>query len=170
MHSIGRTVCGNVARAGQMKIFKLALIAGTLILAGCQANQIDQSTTKAIDPAFSDISAADLKAGKEQFLEANYGLAEKKFRKAAELRGDNAEAWMGLAASYDQLGRYDFAERAYQQLFKISGRKPQIVSNYGYSQMLRGNKKEARKLFQEAAKAMPDNPRIKANLKLLSAV
>jgi Flp pilus assembly protein TadD len=154
-----------------MRLLNTALIAGALLLAGCQANQIDQNTTKAIDPvAVSDISAADLKAGKEQFLEANYGLAEKKFRKAVELRGDNAEAWMGLAASYDQLGRYDFAERAYQQLFKIAGRKPQIVSNYGYSQMLRGNKREAKKLFQEAAKAMPDNARINANLKLLSSI
>jgi Flp pilus assembly protein TadD len=154
-----------------MKILNITLIAGALLLAGCQANQIDQATTKSVDPAaVTDISAADLQAGKEQFLEANYGLAEKKFRKAAELRGDNAEAWMGLAASYDQLGRYDFAERAYQQLFKIAGRKPQIVSNYGYSQMLRGNKKEARKLFQEAAKALPDNARIKANQKLLSSI
>jgi Flp pilus assembly protein TadD len=154
-----------------MKILNTALIAGALLLAGCQANQIDKNTTKAIDPAaVTDVSAADLKAGKEQFAEANYGLAEKKFRKAVELRGDNAEAWMGLAASYDQLGRYDFAERAYQQLFKIAGRKPQVVSNYGYSQMLRGNKKEARKLFHEAAAAMPDNARIKANLKLLSAI
>lgn len=154
-----------------MRIFTTALIAGALLLAGCQANQIDQATTRSVDPsAVADISAADLKAGKEQFLEANYGLAEKKFRKAAELRGDNAEAWMGLAASYDQLGRYDFAERAYQQLFKIAGRKPQIVSNYGYSLMLRGNKKEAKKLFLEAAKALPDNARVKANLKLLSAI
>ena len=154
-----------------MRVFTTALIAGALLLAGCQANQIDQATTRSVDPsAVADISAADLKAGKEQFLEANYGLAEKKFRKAAELRGDNAEAWMGLAASYDQLGRYDFAERAYQQLFKIAGRKPQIVSNYGYSLMLRGNKKEAKKFFLEAAKALPDNARVKANLKLLSAI
>jgi Flp pilus assembly protein TadD len=154
-----------------MRLLTTALIAGALLLAGCQANQIDQNTTRSVDPAVvSDISAADLKAGKEQFLEANYGLAEKKFRKAAELRSDNAEAWLGLAASYDQLGRYDFAERAYQQLFKLAGRKPQIVSNYGYSQLLRGNKKEAKKLFQEAAAAMPDNARIKANQKLLSSI
>jgi Flp pilus assembly protein TadD len=44
------------------------------------------------------------------------------------------------------------------------------VSNYGYSQMLRGNKKDAKKLFQEAAAAMPDNARVKANLKLLSSI
>jgi Flp pilus assembly protein TadD len=153
-----------------MKLLSIAAIAGVLVLAGCQSNQIDQTKTTSIKPAAGDISAADLKAGKEQFLEANYGLAEKKFRKAAELRADNAEAWLGLAASYDQLGRYDFAERAYQQLFKLSGRQAQIVSNYGYSQLLRGNKKEAKKLFKEAAELMPDDPRIKANQKLLETM
>lgn len=153
-----------------MRLLSIAALAGVMLLAGCQANQIDKTKTTSISPKPSDISATDLKAGKEQFLEANYGLAEKKFRKAVELRADNAEAWLGLAASYDQLGRYDFAERAYQQLFKLSGRKAEIVSNYGYSQLLRGNKKEAGKLFQEAAGLMPDDARIKANQKLLETM
>ena len=153
-----------------MKLLSIAALAGVLVLAGCQANQIEATKTTSISPKPGDISAADLKAGKEQFLEANYGLAEKKFRKAAELRADNAEAWLGLAASYDQLGRYDFAERAYQQLFKLSGRQAQIVSNYGYSQLLRGNRKEAKKLFKEAAGLMPDNERIKANQNLLETM
>ena len=153
-----------------MKRMTVAVLAGVLLLAGCQSNQIDSTKTTSIAPPQADVSASDLKAGKEQFLEANYGLAERKFRKAVELRADNAEAWLGLAASYDQLGRFDFSERAYQQLFKLSGRKPQIISNYGYSQMLRGNKKEAKKLFQEAAAAMPDDVRIKANQKLLASL
>ena len=153
-----------------MKRMTVAVLAGVLLLAGCQSNQIDNTKTTSIAPPQADVSASDLKAGREQFLEANYGLAERKFRKAVELRADNAEAWLGLAASYDQLGRFDFSERAYQQLFKLSGRKPQIVSNYGYSQMLRGNKKEAKKLFQEAAAAMPSDARIKANQKLLASL
>jgi Flp pilus assembly protein TadD len=148
----------------------IAALAGTMLLAGCQTNQIDGAKTASVTPSQTEAALSDLDAGKRQFAEANYGLAEKKFRKAAELRADNAEAWLGLAASYDQLGRFDFAERAYQHLFKISGRKAQIVSNHGYSHLLRGNKKEARKLFQEAAKLMPDNARIKANQKLLSSI
>ncbi len=153
-----------------MKNVAMASLAGVLVLTGCQSSFVDSMKTKSVQQVPTDVSAADLKDGKAQFFEANYGLAEKKFRKAVELRADNTEAWMGLAASYDQLGRFDFAERAYQQLFKIAGRKPQIVSNYGYSQMLRGNKKEAKKLFQEALNAMPDNPRIAANQKLLATL
>ena len=153
-----------------MKLLSVAALAGVLSLAGCQSKSVDSMKTTSVGPVETDVSASDLRAGKEQFVEANYGLAEKKFRKAVELRSDNAEAWLGLAASYDQLGRFDFAERAYQQLFKITGRQAQIVSNYGYSQMLRGNKKEAKKLFQEASNLMPDNARIKANQKLLASL
>lgn len=153
-----------------MKLLSVAALAGVLSLAGCQSKSVDSMKTTSVGPVETDVSASDLRAGKEQFVEANYGLAEKKFRKAVELRSDNAEAWLGLAASYDQLGRFDFAERAYQQLFKITGRQAQIVSNYGYSQMLRGNKKEAKKLFQEASNLMPDNPRIRANQKLLASL
>jgi Flp pilus assembly protein TadD len=115
------------------KFGKMALgaIGAALLLSGCTANTIDTMSTKAIAPVATDISERDLAAGKAQFRESNYGLAEKHFRKAVELRADNSEAWMGLAASYDQLGRFDFADRAYDQLVKIAGRRGQIVNNMG---------------------------------------
>ena len=75
---------------------------------------------------------------------------------------------MGLAASYDQLGRFDFADRAYDQLLKVAGRRPEIVNNMGYSQLLRGNKKKARKLLDEARNGMADPAVVDANLALLS--
>ncbi len=112
--------------------------------------------------------AADLNAGKAQFREANYGLAEQHFRKAVELRGDNSEAWMGLAASYDQLGRFDFADRAYDQLLKVAGRRPEVLNNMGYSQLLRGNRKKARQLLDEAKNGMADPAVVEANLALLN--
>ena len=58
---------------------------------------------------------------------------------------------MGLAASYDELGRFDFADRAYEALFKVAGRKPQIVSNYGYSHLLRGDKKKAKQAVRRSS-------------------
>ena len=146
-----------------------SLVALTM-LAGCTAEsmqKIDTTETASLSVP-KDVSAADLKLGKEHFIEANYGLAEKHFRKAVELNAENAEAWMGLAASYDQLGRFDFADRAYGQLIKVAGRQPQIVNNMGYSQLLRGNRKEARKLLSEARRQMPGDPIVEANLKLLA--
>src|SRR5579864_6684092 len=45
-----------------------------------------------------------LNLGKKQYRANNFGLAEKYFRKAAELHPRDAEAWLGLAAYYDRLG------------------------------------------------------------------
>src|SRR5580700_6085426 len=42
----------------------------------------------------------DLSLAKENFREGNYGLAERYFRKAVEAGPRDAEAWLGLAASY----------------------------------------------------------------------
>jgi Flp pilus assembly protein TadD len=138
-----------------------------LALSGCTLNSIDSTKTTAIEQPPADISAADLNEGKQQFRAANYGLAEKHFRKAVELRADNAEGWMGLAASYDELGRFDFSDRAYEQLLKITGRKAQVLNNMGYSQYLRGNKKKARQLLLEAKTGMSDTTVVDANLAML---
>lgn len=144
-----------------------AAIAAVMAVSGCTTSAIDSTKTTAINHAPTDVGEADLAAGKAQFRDANYGLAEKHFRKAVELRADNAEAWMGLAASYDQLGRFDFADRAYDQLVKLAGRRPEIVNNMGYSQLLRGNKKSAKKLLLEARNGMTDPTVVDANLAML---
>lgn len=151
----------------QISFAACAVVIAAGLLAGCTTAKVDTTETTAIGAATGDISAKDLQLGKTQFREANYGLAEKHFRKAVELRADNSEAWMGLAASYDQLGRFDFADRAYEQLLKLTGRQPQVVNNLGYSQLLRGNKKKAKALLLEAKKGLVDPTIVDANLELL---
>ena len=145
-----------------------AALAAVLMITGCTTNaRVDTTKTTAIQPTAKDVTATDLTEGKAQFREANFGLAEQHFRKAVELKADNAEAWMGLAASYDELGRFDFADRAYAQLLRVAGRKPQILNNMGYSQLLRGNKKKARIMLLEAKAGMADQTVVNANLALL---
>ncbi|TPM43785.1 tetratricopeptide repeat protein [Mesorhizobium sp. B2-2-3] len=146
----------------------MAAMAAVLMMSGCTTSGVDTTKTTAIQPAAKDVSTSDLAEGKAQFRDANYGLAEQHFRKAVELKADNPEAWMGLAASYDELGRFDFADRAYDQLLKVAGRKPQIVNNMGYSQLLRGNRKKARALLLEAKAGMADPTVVDANLALLN--
>lgn len=147
--------------------FAVATALSAMLLSGCTTGGIDTTETTSIAPVAQDVSAGDLQAGKKQFRDANYGLAEKHFRKAVELRADNAEAWLGLAAAYDQLGRFDFSDRAYDQLVKLAGRQPRIVNNMGYSQLLRGNKKKAKALLIEAKKGLADTTVVDANLALL---
>ncbi|MBL8578603.1 MAG: tetratricopeptide repeat protein [Mesorhizobium sp.] len=153
---------------GKLTLTGIAAILAALMVGGCTTQGVDKTATTAITPMPADVSAADLSAGKTQFREANYGLAERHFRKAVELRADNSEAWMGLAASYDQLGRFDFADRAYDQLLKVAGRRPEVLNNMGYSQLLRGNRKKARQLLNEAKKEMADPAVVDANLALLA--
>ena len=52
-----------------------------------------------------------LKLGIEHFNRGSYGLAEQYFRDAVEKAPRDVTAWVGLAASYDRLARFDLADR-----------------------------------------------------------
>ena len=80
-----------------------------------------------------------MRLAKERFQEGNFGLAQRYFQDAVEKAPKDVAAWIGLAASYDRLGRFDLADRAYRSAVKLSGRTVQILNNEGYSNMLRGN-------------------------------
>src|SRR5499427_4237669 len=80
-----------------------------------------------------------LKLGLEYFKKGSYGLAQRHFRDAVEKAPEDAEAWIGLAASYDRLRRFDLADQAYAQLLKLLGPTPEVLNNQGYSYMLRGD-------------------------------
>ena len=117
-----------------------------------------------------DNSARILALGKENFINQNFGLSERYFRKAVELRTDSASAWAGLAASYDELGRFDLADRAYDQLVKIKGNDPRVLNNRGYSFLLRGDYKKARSYFQRAQSADMTIEHVHGNLSLLEKI
>src|SRR5262249_4257484 len=98
----------------------------------------------------------DLRLGRMNFKHGNYGLP----RRAVESGAREADAWLGLAASYDRLRRYDLADRAYKQLYGLVGRTPEILNNQGYSMMLRGDYAHARTILGEARAKDPNNPYI----------
>ena len=109
----------------------------------------------------------DLSIAKKYFRQGSYGLAEQSFRKAVELHPRDAESWIGLAASYDRLKRFDLADRAYAQAVKIVGPTPEVMNNQGFSYMLRGDYRRARSMFVAAQAKDPKNPYIANNLRLL---
>lgn len=110
----------------------------------------------------------DLSRGKLQYRAGNYGLAEKHFRKAAESHPRDAEAWLGLAASYDQLRRFDLSDRAYAQAIRILGPTTEILNNQGYSYMLRGDYARAHATLLAAQRKDPGNKYVANNLRLLA--
>jgi tetratricopeptide (TPR) repeat protein len=109
----------------------------------------------------------DLSVAKQYYRQGSYGLAERHFRRAVEQGPRDAEAWLGLAASYDRLKRFDLADRAYDQLLKLAGPTPEILNNQGFSFILRGNYRKARQILLLAQAKDPANPYIRNNLDLL---
>jgi len=137
---------------------------------------LDPETTGSIGsepPAIADPGllgsdpSDDLNLGKKQYQAGNFGSAERYFRRAVETHPRDAEAWVGLAAAYDRLRRFDLADRAYEQAVAIMGPTPEIMNNRGYSYMLRGDYRRARSTLMAAAAKDPKNPYIKNNLDLL---
>ncbi len=109
----------------------------------------------------------DLALGKRHYRERQYGLAEQHFRRAVEKLPRDGEAWLGLAASYDRLRRYELADRAYKEALAIYGPRPEVLNNIGYSFLLRGDLRKARARFIEAQAKDPENPTIANNLALV---
>jgi Tfp pilus assembly protein PilF len=109
----------------------------------------------------------DLQRGKRYFRHNEFGLAEKSFRSAVQKHPRDAEAWVGLAAAYDRLHRFDLADRAYGEAIHLIGPTVEILNDQGFSYMLRGDYGRARRKLEQARATDPRNPYVLANLQLL---
>jgi Flp pilus assembly protein TadD len=118
--------------------------------------------------AVKPLAKDDVSLGKHYYRTGNFGLAERHFRAAAESQPRNPEAWLGLAAAYDELRRFDLADRAYAQAVRIVGERVEIINNQGYSYILRGDYTRARERLMLASVRAPDNPHVQANMQLLA--
>jgi Flp pilus assembly protein TadD len=109
----------------------------------------------------------DLSLAKQHFRQENFGLAEHYFRRAVETHPKDGEAWLGLAAAYDRLRRFELADRAYGQAIAIVGPTAEILNNQGYSYILRSDYRRAREKLMAAKAQDPANIYVGNNLKLL---
>ncbi len=141
--------------------------AGFEQLAAADATTSVAMVAKADEAAISRGESDELAKGKQFFRDQSFGLAEKSFRRAVESSSSNAEAWLGLAAAHDQLGRYDLADREYQQVEKKSGVSLALLNNRGYSYLMRGDFTRARRDFAAAERLAPDNAFVRNNLRML---
>lgn len=147
-------------------------------MAGCASQEQLQTSSLAADVSQAGMRTSDmppsegrpsdepLMAGKGYYSRGEYGLAERSFRAAVEANPVNVDAWVGLAASYDHLRRFDLADNAYNHAIKLAGKTPQILNNLGYHHLLMGNRKKAQEYLAAAAAADPGNTFIRGNLKL----
>ncbi len=159
-----------------LKYGLLALGMAVLPLSGCTAANFGGSSAFGGNPGrIADISGQGsytangaLAEARSYFRTNNFGYSAAFYKKAAELSPQNPQAYIGLAASYDRLGRFDLSERVYASLFRITGESVQYYNNVGYSSMLRGNLRNALINFRKAAALDPDNVVVNNNLQLLA--
>lgn len=153
-----------------MRVYRAVRAMGVcacLCLAGCQTRSDEGiAIVPGVEPTLPATNEA-YRVGRVNLAAGNNGLAERNFRQAVEVNKDDAAAWLGLAASYDNLGRYELADRAYDQATSLSGETLEIVNNRGYSYMLRGNGKRALGQFEQALAMDPGNTVILNNIQIL---
>ena len=138
-----------------------------LVLAGCQTRSDEGvAIVPGVEPTLPATNEA-YRVGRVNLAAGNSGLAERNFRRAVERNKDDDAAWLGLAAAYDNLGRYELADRAYTQAIALRGETLEIINNRGYSYMLRGDGKRALEQFERARAMDPSNPVILNNLEIL---
>jgi tetratricopeptide (TPR) repeat protein len=114
-------------------------------------------------------SDEDTRLGWIHLVSGNYGLAEQHYRRAVEATHQNGAAWIGLAASYDRLGRFDLADLAYRHAIRLEGENYIILNNRGYSYLLRGDICRARRLLERAMVLAPGDPTIANNIAVMDA-
>jgi Flp pilus assembly protein TadD len=141
--------------------FAPLLVVLALPLAGCET--LKTSADLVLETSRME-QPTDTLTGKAQFREGNFGLAEEAFRRAVEVDPADAEAWLGLAATHDQLRRFDLADRDYAQVERLAGRNAAFLNNRGFSYLLRGNFPKARADLSAARALDPGNPDIANNL------
>ncbi|PVE21336.1 hypothetical protein DC522_27235 [Microvirga sp. KLBC 81] len=107
------------------------------------------------------------KVAKVQFAAGNYGHAARYYERTVEVEPNNGEAWLGLAASYDRVRRFDLADRAYREAGRLIGDRAEYYNNIGYSYLLRGDVVKARSNFLKAHELDPSSVTINNNLDLL---
>ena len=158
--------------AGNTRLRRLAAAAlFPAILAACTGVTEDTGTGltagSGADVANYAPSDEPYRQGAAHFARGEYGLAEQHFRQATEAAPKDAAAWIGLAAAYDRLRRFDLADRAYGTAIRLTGETAEILNNQGYSYLLRGNPAAARSKFAKARSLDPGNQLVENNLRLL---
>jgi len=167
LSSILVTGCASIEKFGNNIGTPVALQPFSANTATLPASNIATQASPEVTQSISIPGDKPLVEAQRHFYQREYGLSEKLFRQATLENPKSLDAWLGLAASYDKLKRFDLANRAYRQSVKLGGRTPTILNNWGYSYLLRGNVVEARKKFLAAYELEPKNVAVNANLNLL---
>jgi Flp pilus assembly protein TadD len=159
---------GVAASGSTIRLIPILLLA--TVVSACQPSLENRSLSgsgMAAEDAKFYPSDVYVRTAKVYFHNQQYGLAAKNYQNAVEVAPEDLEAWLGLAASYDELRRFDLSDKAYAKVMTLGANNPIVLNNAGYSQLLRGNLPSARRFLLRAYELDPNNPVIKNNVALL---
>ena len=157
-----------------IRIIALGTFCG--LLSSCTTSQFFPNTKKTLPELVVPYNiprvpeAETVQVARKRFVQKNYPEALLYYEEALKLFPDNGEILIEYAASADMSGKFTLSDRAYRRYEKNFGRNFQYFNNYGYSMILRGNYKKAKKYLLEALRFEPSSIVVRNNLILLDKV
>jgi hypothetical protein len=144
----------------------LGSVVACVSLAACNGGWLEV-TQGGRSAAPATATADPFARGKAHYAEGNFGLALQSFQAAIAANGDSVETLNAIAATYDQLGRYDIATMYYKRAMEIDPKSAQTLNNMGYSLVMQRRYDEALRYFQLARAGDDGQPAtVGANVKL----
>jgi len=161
----GRHSAGTVG--GLIAMFLVSCLLSACVTSAPDVDPVGSSYERIeVPPAAGD----PVVPARQAFATGNYAHAARYFEQALERDPERKDALLGVAASYDQIGRFDLSDPVYEKASVIMPGDPALYNNMGYSHLLRGDLQNAQAYFVQAAKSTPGNPTINGNRRLLVEV
>jgi hypothetical protein len=131
---------------------KALMLCASLASAGCTTSASKIEIRPLADPGSKLRPGNDrLADARAQLLLGNIGLALEGYRKASRELPNSIEAWAGMAACYDAMGRYDLSRQNYEAALAIAPSNPVLLNTFAASLDRQGKTAEAAAVRAEVA-------------------
>lgn len=124
-----------------------AALAVILACAGCQASQFSPRIVGAPHAAPGET----VRLAETQFRQGNIALALQQYRKAMREAPGAIDPYIGIAACYDRMGRFELSRLYYEQALAIDPNDRRTRHNFALSLRLQGRGEEAARFAAETA-------------------
>jgi Flp pilus assembly protein TadD len=116
------------------------------------------------DSEHGRIYADHMKLGNQAFRSKRWDVARSEYEKALAARPDDADCHYRLAVVADNELRFSVADEHYEAALRQRKSDPNLMCDYGYSYMLRGDDLQAEKTLNQALAISPSHKGAMANL------
>jgi len=141
----------------------------SVALVGCTTIPTNVGSSRFNDSTYvnSGERQSNLDRARAEFSRGNYGNAIVLLEAELSRRPTSVAALNGLGACYDQLGRYEVAQRYYYRALDMAPESSTTLSNIGYSYMKEGRHEEALQILELALQRDADNKTAASNLAMV---